>query len=376
MNSSQRSNRARSAAARRRRQPGRGMGVDQVQDHRRRFGQHRAVRQHQRRQLAHRVQAEIVGIAMLAGLVVDADPLAGRAGQAQHDVGGEGAGVLVPVQPVHRRALPRFRTAATMMARNRPGSTPCVPRLAALQRLGCPLRFRCYCAARFAGGLRRRALTQDGRSMNIHEYQAKGLLGRYGVPVPRGGVAYTPEEAVRVAEGLGGAVYVVKAQIHAGGRGKGHFKEEPQGKGGVRVVKSTADVAAAAEAMLGRTLVTVQTGPAGKEVGRIYVEEGCDIAPRAVSVAAGRPQERPGDDHRLDRGRHGDRGGRRGDAGEDPDHRHRPGDRPVRLPRPQGRLRPRAWRASRSMRRSASSRRCTRPSTISTPRWWRSTRWW
>ncbi len=113
--------------------------------------------------------------------------------------------------------------------------------------------------------------------MNIHEYQAKGLLGRYGVPVPRGGVAYTPEEAVRVAEGLGGAVYVVKAQIHAGGRGKGHFKEEPQGKGGVRVVKSTADVATAAEAMLGRTLVTVQTGPAGKEVGRIYVEEGCDI---------------------------------------------------------------------------------------------------
>lgn len=114
--------------------------------------------------------------------------------------------------------------------------------------------------------------------MNIHEYQAKGLLGRYGVPVPRGGVAYTPEEAVRVAEGLGGAVYVVKAQIHAGGRGKGHFQEDPQGKGGVRVVKSTADVAAAAGAMLGRTLVTVQTGPAGKEVGRIYVEEGCDIA--------------------------------------------------------------------------------------------------
>ncbi|WP_225771182.1 ADP-forming succinate--CoA ligase subunit beta [Inquilinus sp. Marseille-Q2685] len=114
--------------------------------------------------------------------------------------------------------------------------------------------------------------------MNIHEYQAKGLLGRYGVPVPRGGVAYTPEEAVRVAEGLGGGVYVVKAQIHAGGRGKGHFQEDPQGKGGVRVVKSVEDVAANAGAMLGRTLVTVQTGPAGKEVGRIYVEEGCDIA--------------------------------------------------------------------------------------------------
>ncbi|WP_026869555.1 ATP-grasp domain-containing protein, partial [Inquilinus limosus] len=114
--------------------------------------------------------------------------------------------------------------------------------------------------------------------MNIHEYQAKGLLGRYGVPVPRGGVAYTPEEAVRVAEGLGGGVFVVKAQIHAGGRGKGHFQEDPQGKGGVRVVKSVEDVAANAKAMLGRTLVTVQTGPAGKEVGRVYVEEGCDIA--------------------------------------------------------------------------------------------------
>ncbi|MDR6292183.1 succinyl-CoA synthetase beta subunit [Inquilinus ginsengisoli] len=114
--------------------------------------------------------------------------------------------------------------------------------------------------------------------MNIHEYQAKALLGRYGVPVPRGGVAYTPEEAVRVAEGLGGGVFVVKSQIHAGGRGKGHFKEDPAGKGGVRVVKSVEAVKAEAEAMLGRTLVTVQTGPAGKEVGRVYVEEGCDIA--------------------------------------------------------------------------------------------------
>ena len=114
--------------------------------------------------------------------------------------------------------------------------------------------------------------------MNIHEYQAKALLGRYGVPVPRGGVAYTPEEAVRVAEGLGGGVFVVKSQIHAGGRGKGHFKEDPAGKGGVRVVKSVEAVQAEAAAMLGRTLVTVQTGPAGKEVGRVYVEEGCDIA--------------------------------------------------------------------------------------------------
>ncbi|GGB31605.1 succinate--CoA ligase [ADP-forming] subunit beta [Tistrella bauzanensis] len=104
--------------------------------------------------------------------------------------------------------------------------------------------------------------------MNIHEYQAKALLAKYGVAVPRGGVAYTPEEAVDVAKSLGGPVWVVKAQIHAGGRGKA---------GGVKVVKSLDDVAAAAKAMLGMTLVTHQTGPEGKEVKRIYVEEGCDI---------------------------------------------------------------------------------------------------
>ncbi|MEN2978416.1 ADP-forming succinate--CoA ligase subunit beta [Tistrella bauzanensis] len=104
--------------------------------------------------------------------------------------------------------------------------------------------------------------------MNIHEYQAKALLAKYGVAVPRGGVAYTPEEAVDVARSLGGPVWVVKAQIHAGGRGKA---------GGVKVVKSLDDVAAAAKAMLGMTLVTHQTGPEGKEVKRIYVEDGCDI---------------------------------------------------------------------------------------------------
>jgi len=113
--------------------------------------------------------------------------------------------------------------------------------------------------------------------MNIHEYQAKSLLARYGVAMPRGGVAYTPDEAEKVARDLGGSVWVVKAQIHAGGRGAGHFKEDPQGKGGVRVVKSTADVKAAAAAMIGKTLVTKQTGPKGKEVKRVYVEEGCDI---------------------------------------------------------------------------------------------------
>ncbi|HEY1506604.1 MAG TPA: ADP-forming succinate--CoA ligase subunit beta [Stellaceae bacterium] len=113
--------------------------------------------------------------------------------------------------------------------------------------------------------------------MNIHEYQAKSLLQKFGVAVPKGGVAYTPQEADKVAKGLAGPVYVVKAQIHAGGRGAGHFADNPSGKGGVRVVKSTEDVAKAAADMLGHVLVTKQTGPKGREVKRIYVEEGCDI---------------------------------------------------------------------------------------------------
>ncbi len=104
--------------------------------------------------------------------------------------------------------------------------------------------------------------------MNIHEYQAKQLLAKYGVAVPRGGVAYTAPEAKDIAKELGGPVWVVKAQIHAGGRGKG---------GGVKIVKSLDDVWETAEKILGMTLVTHQTGPAGKEVKRVYVEEGCDI---------------------------------------------------------------------------------------------------
>jgi succinyl-CoA synthetase beta subunit len=105
--------------------------------------------------------------------------------------------------------------------------------------------------------------------MNVHEHQAKALLAKYGVAVPQGGAAFSVDEAVKAAEGLGGPVYVLKAQIHAGGRGKG---------GGVKVVNSVADVKAEAERMLGMTLVTHQTGPEGKEVGRLYVEDGCDIA--------------------------------------------------------------------------------------------------
>ena len=104
--------------------------------------------------------------------------------------------------------------------------------------------------------------------MNVHEYQAKELLKARGIPVPKGFVAYTAEEAKEVAKKLPGPVYVVKAQIHAGGRGKG---------GGVKVVKSLDDVFAAAKKMIGMQLVTHQTGPQGQEVRRVYIEDGCDI---------------------------------------------------------------------------------------------------
>ena len=104
--------------------------------------------------------------------------------------------------------------------------------------------------------------------MNIHEHQAKALLADYGVNVARGLPAFSVEEAVNAAEQLGGPVWVVKAQIHAGGRGKA---------GGVKVVKSVDEVRAEAENMLGMTLVTHQTGPAGKEVQRLYIEDGCGI---------------------------------------------------------------------------------------------------
>lgn len=105
--------------------------------------------------------------------------------------------------------------------------------------------------------------------MNIHEYQAKTLLSEFGVAVPRGEIAFTPDEATAAAKRLGGSVWVVKAQIHAGGRGKG---------GGIQVVDSVPKVTQAAVDMLGMQLVTHQTGPQGKEVKRIYIEEGCDIA--------------------------------------------------------------------------------------------------
>ncbi len=115
--------------------------------------------------------------------------------------------------------------------------------------------------------------------MNIHEYQAKALLATYGVPVPEGQPAFTADEAVKAAANLPGPVWVVKSQIHAGGRGKGRFKElGPTAAGGVRLCKSIEEVRRNAEEMLGRTLVTLQTGPAGRVVKRVYIEDGSKIA--------------------------------------------------------------------------------------------------
>ena len=114
--------------------------------------------------------------------------------------------------------------------------------------------------------------------MNIHEYQAKQLLAGYGVATPAGKPAMTVDEAVAAAEELGGPIWVVKSQIHAGGRGAGRFADNPDGAGGVRVSKSIDEVRQNAEQMLGHVLVTKQTGPAGKEVQRLYIEDGCDIA--------------------------------------------------------------------------------------------------
>jgi succinyl-CoA synthetase beta subunit len=115
--------------------------------------------------------------------------------------------------------------------------------------------------------------------MNIHEYQAKELLAKFGVPVPAGHAAMSVEEAVAAAQRLPGPLWVVKAQIHAGGRGKGRFSElGPDAAGGVRLARSIEEVRDHAAEMLGKTLVTVQTGPQGKQVQRLYITDGVDIA--------------------------------------------------------------------------------------------------
>jgi succinyl-CoA synthetase beta subunit len=115
--------------------------------------------------------------------------------------------------------------------------------------------------------------------MNIHEYQAKELLAKHGIPVPAGHAALSAQEAVDAAGRLPGPLWIVKAQIHAGGRGKGKFKElGPEAKGGVRLARSVEDVRANAAEMLGNTLVTIQTGDEGKQVNRLYITDGVDIA--------------------------------------------------------------------------------------------------
>ena len=115
--------------------------------------------------------------------------------------------------------------------------------------------------------------------MNIHEYQAKTVLSGYGAPIAKGVAVFSVKEAEDAARELGGPVWVVKSQIHAGGRGKGRFVEDAAGEaGGVRLARSVGEVVANAEQMLGNTLVTHQTGPAGRPVNRLYVEEGSAIA--------------------------------------------------------------------------------------------------
>ncbi|MDZ4776731.1 MAG: ADP-forming succinate--CoA ligase subunit beta [Alphaproteobacteria bacterium] len=114
--------------------------------------------------------------------------------------------------------------------------------------------------------------------MNIHEYQGKAIYAKYGLPVSKGYAAFTAQEAIEAAAKLGGPLWVVKSQIHAGGRGKGKFKEAKAGeKGGVRLAFKAEDVGIFAEQMLGSTLVTEQTGPAGRVVKRLYIEDGSDI---------------------------------------------------------------------------------------------------
>ncbi|MGH6681338.1 MAG: ATP-grasp domain-containing protein, partial [Bradyrhizobium sp.] len=114
--------------------------------------------------------------------------------------------------------------------------------------------------------------------MNIHEYQAKALLSEFGVPISKGMPALRAEDAETAVKAVPGPVWVVKSQIHAGGRGKGRFKEASAGdKGGVRLARSVEEARQFVKQMLGATLVTVQTGPNGKQVNRLYIEEGSDI---------------------------------------------------------------------------------------------------
>ncbi len=199
--------------------------------------------------------------------------------------------------------------------------------------------------------------------MNIHEYQAKSVLRAFAAPVSQGAPAFTPEEAEAAAKSLPGPLYVVKSQIHAGGRGKGKFKEASAGdKGGVRLAHSVAEVREFASQMLGATLVTVQTGPAGKQVNRLYVEDGSDIDKEFyLSMLVDRAHARIAF-VRLDRGRRQHRGGRAQHAGEDRLLLRRSRDRDHAASRPHGGQGARADRRSRQAMRGAGDRSSTPPS--------------
>ena len=160
--------------------------------------------------------------------------------------------------------------------------------------------------------------------MNIHEYQAKAVLREFGVIVPRGHAAFSVDEAVKAAQDLGSPVVVVKAQIHAGGRGKA---------GGVKVVKSIDDVRKESERILGSVLVTKQTGPKGKQVNRLYIEEGSTIDRELYLAALVDRAHLARLVRGVDRRRHGHRGGRAQDARQDRHHRRRSGDRHLPAPR-------------------------------------------
>ena len=133
--------------------------------------------------------------------------------------------------------------------------------------------------------------------MKIHEYQGKEIFKKYGVPIPRGILVHSPSEAERAAKDLGTKVVVVKAQIHAGGRGKG---------GGVKLAKSPQEAKDLASQMLGMMLKTHQTGPQGQKVRKLYVEEGLDIAKEALPWNDAGSRDLEGDLHGVHRGRRGD----------------------------------------------------------------------
>ncbi len=214
--------------------------------------------------------------------------------------------------------------------------------LIAARRLGCVLCGTSSVSWRIPPPASRR----DRFPMNLHEYQSKVLFAEYGIPVPKGQVATTPQEAKAAAAALGGSLWVVKAQVHAGGRGKA---------GGVKLAKSAAEVEQYAKAMLGTRLVTHQSGAEGLPIDYVYVEAGLEHRARALLELGRRPQLRAHRRHGLGRRRHGHRRGCAQDSREDRHADAQPGGRIRGLPGPQARLRPRLEHraASRAARHPA-----------------------